>query len=678
MSSSISRDRIHDRSIEWLEPDGFGGFASGTPSGERTRRYHGLLSAAQEPPIGRVMLVNAVEASIEIDGGAPCALSTHRYASGERHGSGVLHPDGASRIVAFTADPMPKWTFEVEGGLRVEHELFVVPGSARVILVWRATHAAGSVPPSVRLTVRPLLSGRDLHALHHENAAFRFEPDVDASACSVRWQPYADLPAIRARSNGAYRHEPLWYRRFLYLEERARGYDHLEDLAAPGVFEFDLAHGEAVLVLGAETSYSAGAPTGAAVDVIVRDLHAGERASRESRAAIDRAADAYVVRRGEGLTILAGYPWFTDWGRDTFVSLRGLLLARGRHAEARSILVSWAQLLSHGMLPNRFPERDAAEFNSVDASLWFAVAVHELLQAADAGTVSASDRRALEHAVIEILQHYSRGTRLGIRADDDGLLACGAPGVQLTWMDAKVGGEVITPRIGKPVEIQALWINALAIGARIDARWKPAEEKARASFERVFWNEELGALYDVVDEDHVAEKVDATLRPNQILAVGGLPFPVVSGARARSIVDVVERELVTPLGLRTLPAGDARYVGLYRGDAERRDRAYHQGTVWPWLLGPFVEAWVRVRGSNARARRAARERFLPPLLEHLAHAGWSHVSELADGDAPHAPGGCPFQAWSMGELVRLDRAVLAESPARTRARSRTTALRMPA
>jgi predicted glycogen debranching enzyme len=292
----------------------------------------------------------------------------------------------------------------------------------------------------------------------------------------------------------------------------------------------------------------------------------------------------------------------------------------------------------------------------VDASLWFVVTAHEWLNTDPA--VSKADRQQIHDAIGAILEGYTRGTRFAIRADDDGLLAAGVPGVQLTWMDAKVGDRVITPRIGKPVEVQALWINALWIGAHISDGWKRPLAQASASFDRRFWNEAADALYDVLPLPHVRGTMDGTFRPNQILAIGGLPLALINGARARRVVDAVERRLWTPLGLRSLAAGESAYVGRYAGGVESRDGAYHQGTVWPWLLGPFVEAWVVARGNTAKVRGDARTRFLDPLLSAMENGGLGHLPEVADGDPPHAAGGCPFQAWSVGEALRLDRDVL--------------------
>jgi predicted glycogen debranching enzyme len=621
---------------EWLEADGLGGFASGTVSGPRTRRYHALLLVARTPPTDRFVLMSGCDAWVETPSGR-YAITSQKYAPG------VVSPDGHARLQAFAYEPWPRWTFALEDGVRVVQELLVRHGQPLTAVAWRCEGAAAA-----RLVVRPFLCGRDYHALHHENGRLRFQAEVDGPR--VTWRPYDSVPAVVALSNGAYAHDPHWYRRFLYDEEQARGLDHLEDLAAPGTLTFDLSAGEAVLLLSSDAALLAGdaAPTLAAV----REAERARRAALGGR--LQRAADAYVTRCGRsrsGLTIVAGYPWFTDWGRDTFIALRGLCLSSGRFDDARAILLEWAAVVSEGMLPNRFPERgDAPEFNSVDASLWFVVAVAELLQG---GGTGGADRERLLSAVQRILEGYGRGTRHGIRADADGLLAAGEPGVQLTWMDVKLGDWVVTPRIGKPVEVQALWLNALALASEWWPRYREPFERGLSSFRGRFWDGGRGYLADVVDVGHMAGTVDATLRPNQLLAVGGLPLALLEGEPARRTVDAVERHLLTPLGPRTLAPDADGYAGRYEGGVDQRDAAYHRGTVWPWLMGPFAEAWVRVRGDGEAARAEARRRFVDPLLAHLEQAGLGHVSEIADGDPPHQPRGCPFQAWSLGELMRL-------------------------
>lgn len=646
----MSTRALPERTAEWLETDGLGGFASGPVAGPRTRRYHALLLAATTPPTGRFALVNGLDAFVTTESGR-YALSAQRYAPD------AVSPDGFGQLRQFEPDPWPRWSFELADGTRVEQEIFVPRGLPLVALSFRL---AGEPRPAT-LTLRPFLSGRDYHALHHENAAFAFEARVAGDG--VSWRPYAGVPGVAALANGGYFHEPHWYRSFLYAEEQARGLDHVEDLAAPGLFRFDLERGEAVLLLAAEGEAADLLRDVGQADALIARLRDAERKRRGAFGGrLERGADAYLARRGAGHTIVAGYPWFADWGRDTFIALRGLCLASGRLAEARGILLEWAGAVSEGMLPNRFPDRpgEPPEYNSVDASLWYVVALGEFLDAAgDAGHLSVHDRAKLESAVLAILRGYAAGTRHGIRLDDDGLLAAGEPGVQLTWMDARVGGREVTPRIGKPVEVQALWANALAVGARFEPAWGSLLQRARDAFASRFWNPDREALYDVVDADHVAGRVEAALRPNQILAVGGLPLALLEGERARAVVDAVEARLLTPLGLRSLEPGAEGYAPRYEGGVGERDGAYHQGSVWPWLLGAFVEAWLRVRGGGAAAKAEARRRFLTPLLRHLDEAGLGHVSEIADAEAPHAPRGCPFQAWSLAEVLRLDRVVLA-------------------
>jgi len=581
-------------------------------------------------------LVAGVEAWIEADG-ERIPLTRQAYAPD------IVAPPDAAAIETFTSEPWPRWALGLADGTRVEHEIFVPHGHPVVVLTWRRLGGGGGT-----LAVRPLLSSRDYHALHHENGAFRF--DASTSRDTVTWRPYDGVPGVVARANGRYDHAPDWYRRFEYEEERSRGLDDVEDLATPGIFRFDLGAGEATLVFAVD---------GHLPDEDAAILRETERSRRRAfRTPLDRAADSYFVARGFGKSIVAGYPWFTDWGRDTFIALRGLALATDRADDAVAILLEWAGAVSDGMLPNRFPDHgEVPEFNAVDAALWYVVAVSAVLEARPG--MDTADRKRLRTAVDAILDGHRRGTRFGIRAEDDGLLAAGEPGVQLTWMDAKVGDWVVTPRIGKPVEVQALWFNALRIGSGWRSEWGRLADRVARSFDRRFWNEREGALYDVVDVDHRAGDVDASMRPNQIFAVGGLPFALLTGARARRVVEVVEAALLTPIGLRSLTPSDPRYVGHYRGDPRSRDGAYHQGTVWPWLLGPFVEAWVRANGASKASRAEARRRFLEPLLAQVGVSGVGHLPEVADGDPPHAPGGCPFQAWSLAEALRLDRIVLA-------------------
>lgn len=646
--SSSSAPRPPSLSEEWLETDGLGGFSSGTSNGIRTRRYHALLLTATTPPTGRMVLVNGFDAWLETPTGR-FELSSQQYTPDFICGNGAQH------IVQFTSQPWPCWTFKFEDGTRIKQEILVARESQLTQIRWRLLDQH----KSARLFVRPFLSGRDYHSLHKQNPVFRFDAAVDSER--VVWNPYSGVPAVVALSNGHYEHQPLWYQNFRYAEEAARGLDYTEDLAAPGIFNFDLVSDEAVLMLTTPDSSALSSKCGLPVVKFAEAIRAKEALRRsEFSSRLHRAADAYIVNGRHGKTVIAGYPWFTDWGRDTFIALRGLCLATGRLADARDILLAWAGSVSEGMLPNRFPDHgEQPEYNSVDASLWYIVAVHELLTCSgDGGIVSAKDKCSLQQAILAILDGYSKGTRFGIGMDSDGLLAAGERGMQLTWMDAKVGDWVVTPRVGKPVEIQALWLNALKIACQFSPDWESVFERGLKSFHDKFWNKQAACLYDVIDMNHRAGEVDAAFRPNQIFAVGGLPFQLLDGQRAERIVALVEEKLWTPLGLRSLAPGEDGYTPHYEGGVMQRDGAYHQGTAWPWLVGSFVEAWVRVRGGTDAAKAEARAKFLTPLLAHLDYAGLDHISEIADAETPYTPRGCPFQAWSVGEALRLDQVVL--------------------
>ena len=488
-----------DLNAEWLETDGQGGFASGTVSGIRTRRYHGLLLVATEPPEGRFLMVAGLEVFLEVHG-RRIGLAPQRY-----------WPDVVAPVppdlAGFSANPWPSWKWRLADEIEMEHELFIHRASRRTCLSWKLTQDR----PDARLLIRPFLAGRDYHSTHHENGVFKFASTVSGQI--VRWQPYESLPTIDCTANGSFLAEPLWYRNFQYSEEQARGLDFLEDLAAPGFFSFSLQNGPAVIVFGANGQPC---PTDAvnAFEVAAKD----ERARRKQFAStVRRSADAYIVSGRRGTTILAGYPWFTDWGRDTFISMRGLCLSTGRLEDARSILTNWAGQVSQGMLPNRFPDDgQAPEFNSVDASLWFIVAVHDFLRTAGRMNFELSPeiREQLWTAVENILDGYAQGTRYHIQMDPaDGLLRAGEPGMQLTWMDARVGDHEITPRIGKPVEIQALWINALWIAREKHPRFQSAFAMAFASFLPRFWNELGDCLFDVIDCDHQPGRNDSFASP---------------------------------------------------------------------------------------------------------------------------------------------------------------------
>jgi predicted glycogen debranching enzyme len=628
-------------SLEWLETNGRGGFSSGTVAGPKTRRYHALLLIARTPPVDRFVLVNHLDETVEI-GKHSVPLSANCY-------PGVVHPDGHTRCVGFSSEPWPTWTYDI-GGTQVIREIFCPQGRDMVVIRW---HLAGAGGPAARLIVRPMLSGRDYHATHHENNGLR--PGVKGKG-PVSWQPYNGLPAVTAFPRGTYRHAPDWYRRVQFPVEQERGLDCEEDWWSPGEFTMELAAGRpAHLVFTTEPVESVD------VEALVQDERRRRTKLAESAPGNDRlvrslwqAAEAYLSDRGARKTVIAGYPWFTDWGRDTFISLPGLCLVTGRHDVARQVIEAFAGHVSQGMIPNRFPDAgDTPEYNTIDASLWFVHAVGRYLDyTKDEETV----RRVAWPAVRAILDGYRQGTRYGIRMDEDGLITGGAPGVQLTWMDARIGDRVVTPRHGKPVEIQALWVRALAVGQELAEQFgdrahakRCDDDRIRAikSFRARFWYEPGGYLYDVVDGEGGD---DAALRPNQIYAVA-FPGELLEEKQAQQVVQVVEERLLTPVGLRTLASGDPRYRPRYEGGVPSRDGAYHQGTVWPFLLGSFVTAWIKTHGETAAARNQART-FLNGLERHLAEACIGQVSEIFDADPPHAPRGCVAQAWSVAEPLR--------------------------
>lgn len=633
---------MRNPAAEWLETDGLGGFASGCADGLRRRRYHGLLIAALDPPAERRALVKGLELWLEGPSGR-VELSSHLYRGD------VTHPRGVDRQLSFQSEPWPTFVFGASDRLRISQELCLVHGHGLSVLRFRAHGDAAGY----RLRARLLLSGRDFHTLEHEDTNVSLAPTVEGDFISFALRdPRA---RVMIASNGRYRHAPDWYRGFLYTEERARGLDSEEDLASPGELSWHLDQGEAVLALALDRPETRALFTARSIYEDATRLFEREHTRRARfTSSLARAADAYVVRQGaSGQTLIAGYPWFGDWGRDTFIALRGIALAGGRFELARDVLLSWADLVSDGMLPNRFADHgESPEYNTVDAALWYVVVAGELLANAEA-PLSAQERAKISRAIRSILAGSLHGTRHGIRVDIDGLLRAGEPGVQLTWMDAKIGDWVVTARSGKPVEIQALWIAALTVGARIDPDLLPFRDLARTSFAERFWCEERGYLYDVIDVDHEAGRVDASLRPNQLFALGALGEPLVSHERAARALRVVEDELLTPLGMRSLAPSDERYAGRYEGSPAQRDAVYHQGTVWPFLLGAYVDAVLGVHGDRESTRHELHARVVEPLREHLESAGLHHVSEIADADAPHIARGCPFQAWSIGELLRV-------------------------
>jgi predicted glycogen debranching enzyme len=628
---------------EWLETNGIGGFASSTITGLNTRRYHGLLVAATKPPVGRMVLLSKIEETLIING-RRFDLSCNRY-------PGVVHPEGHAFLKQFRQDPFPVFVYEVEG-LELEKSVFMIHGENTTVIQYTVVSAPEL---SCTLELRPLIAFRDYHSTTHENGALNASLQIEPGCVTV--SPYQGCPNLSfAHAGGDIRQETSWYRNFEYTIEQERGLDYREDLFNPVVVTFDLSSNRRpALVVSTEARIVEAADGYRAAEVARRNtVTAAAPVEEPFVQMLARAADQFVVRRGTGTTIIAGYHWFSHLGRDTMIALPGLTLATGRYDDARGILLAFANSVDRGMLPNRFPDAgETPEYNTVDATLWF----FEAVRAFGGHTEDYEFIRTRLYAVLaDIIAWHERGTRYGIRLDGDGLLLAGEEGVQLTWMDAKVGDWVVTPRHGKPVEIQALWYNALRTMEDLSRRfgdepnashYKELANLAQSGFAPLFWNESTGCLCDVVSGD----SRDGSIRPNQVLAVSQF-HSMLSGEQAKSVVAVVERDLLTPYRLRSLAPSDAQYRGRYEGDPYTRDGAYHQGTVWPWLMGPFLTAYLKVNGRSAKARRQA-EQWLTELRRFIQDEGVGQIHEVFDGDAPHRAGGCLAQAWSVAELLRV-------------------------
>jgi len=621
---------------EWLETNGIGGFASATIAGANTRRYHGLLTAALHPPVGRYVLLSKLEETVFLNG-ERYELSCNLY-------PGTTHPQGYRYLKSFRLDPFPIFLFEV-GGIEIEKRLFMVHGENTTVVEYEVSSNAGCT-----IEIRPLIAFRDYHSTTHANSSI--SGHYTESDGEVLLRPYQELPQLHVAHNARWiGAEGAWYYKFEYPRERERGLDCEEDLFQPFVMQFDAAAGKPAIVIASTESHSAASS---------EHLRTAEVARRKSLAddsdpfvaALTAAADQFIVKRSGDLhTVIAGYHWFSDWGRDTMIALPGLTLVTRRFDIARDILLAFSRAVDQGMLPNRFPDLgEIPEYNTVDASLWYFEAIRKFLDYT--GDV-AFVREKLYPTMRSIIEFHLAGTRYGIQCGPDGLIRAGTPETQLTWMDAKIGDFVATPRNGKPVEIQALWYNALRVTESLaelsaDASFQKTLRRtaslALASFNEQFWNEERGCLFDVID----GERRDASIRPNQAIALS-LGHTMVSPERARSILAVIEKELLTDVGLRTLNAADPQYQSCCDGDQVKRDSAYHQGTIWPWLLGPFITGYIRAYPDRQAKARA----WLDGIENSLTEAGLGSVSEIFDAAPPHAPRGCIAQAWSVSEVLRV-------------------------
>ncbi|HEV2014514.1 MAG TPA: amylo-alpha-1,6-glucosidase [Candidatus Dormibacteraeota bacterium] len=643
----IDPETCHDLdtalSREWLVTNGLGGFASGTVAGVNTRRYHGLLVASLNPPVQRMVLLAALEEWLLIPGGDPQPLSAQEY------WDGTVYPQGFQQLEGVELDgmlPVFRWSL---AGRTIEKRIWMEHRILRTVVTYRLVSG-----PALSLQLRPLFAHRDYHQQRHGRGEFDVAESlsgwiIDAGGVRSHFEVW-NSPVVRSR--------PDWYWRVLHRAERERGFDDEEDLFTPGIVEVALDAGAEVAVVSGTEPTPPGWDPGpslrgaqqrqvALLGPSTDDLLASQLAVAAEQFRVTRrtVGDALV---GQQRTVIAGYHWFTDWGRDTMISLPGLALRPGTLWEARAVLDTYIRYLDQGLIPNRFPDGgQAPEYDTIDATLWLFQALAAYLHASRDWRFVADRLDALE----VVIDWHIRGTRHNIRMDpNDGLLAGGEAGYALTWMDARVQDWVVTPRRGKPVEINALWYNALRLIAdwceramRPAGRYRELATQVHESAQERFWYQDGGYCYDVVD---APEGDDPSLRPNQVIALG-LVYPLVEGEHARRTLDVVTTKLLTPYGLRTLSPDDPRYQSLYRGDQRARDFAYHMGLVWPWLLGPYLDAHLRLYGD----RQAARQ-LVEPFTAHLRDAGLGTISEIFEAEPPYRPVGCIAQAWSVGEILR--------------------------
>jgi predicted glycogen debranching enzyme len=621
---------------EWLVTNGLGGYASGTVAGVNTRRYHGLLIASLNPPVQRMVLLAALEEWLIAPDGERRPLSAQEY------WDGTVYPDGFRFLDAVEIDGMlPTFRWAVDGRI-IEKRIWMEHGISRTVVTYRLV--AG---PPLSLQLRPLFAHRDYHEQRHGQGGF------DTAESGEGW--VVDGAGVRSyfqvRPSPVVRSRPDWYWRILHRAERERGLDDEEDLFTPGTVEVALDEQHEVVVL-------AGTDPAPVEWDVAASWHAARRrqdgltdpsTGHPLAAQLVVAGEQFrVARASQQRTVIAGYHWFADWGRDTMISLPALAMRTGTLWEARAVLDTYIEYLDHGLIPSRFPDGgEAPEYDTMDATLWLFQAVAAYLRASGDWRFIADRLDALE----SIIAWHVGGTRHNIRMDDrDGLLAGGDEGYALTWMDARVGDWVVTPRRGKPIEINALWYNALRLAAdwceramRPAGRYRQMALEAHESAQVRFWYPDGGYCYDVVD---TADGDDPSLRPNQVMALA-LVYPLIEGDRARSAFDVVTSKLLTPYGLRTLSPDDPRYLASYDGDQRARDAAYHMGMVWPWLIGPYLDAHLRLKRDPVLIRQ-----LLEPFRAHLSDAGLGTISEIFEPEPPYRPAGCISQAWSVAEILR--------------------------
>ena len=656
--SAVSTDLAFAEQREWLVANGLGGFAAGTVAGSATRRYHGLLFAALDPPLGRTLLVGGIDELVRT-GESAYPLATHRWLSG------AIAPEGYKTLENFRLEgAVPVWTFQV-AGVRLEKRIWMRSRENTTFVHYALVEPASGPGMAIDLEVKVLVNYRDFHSLTRAGAApNEWRMRVEPVEGGVRIQAFAAAAPFYLRSRAA-ACEPqhVWYRDFFFSLERERGLDDHEDQLYAACFRARLEMGKSVtLVFSANPAATLDGDSALREEqfrqavVLAAAKPLPRTAAKQSPPSWLRqlllAADQFLVSRAlpdqsAGKSIIAGYHWFGDWGRDTMISLPGLALCAGRQEVAKEILLAFSHFVDRGMLPNNFPEGGVPGYNTIDATLWYFEAIRHYF----AATADVAALEQLFPVLARIVQAHLTGTRYNIHVDpSDGLLYGGGPGVQLTWMDAKIGDWVVTPRTGKAVEVNALWINALesmtafarTLG-RDPAPFERPSAKAQSSFAR-FWNPARGCCFDVIDSPGIGN--DTSIRPNQIFAVS-LPVSPLAADQQKAVVDVCAARLLTPFGLRSLAPGEPSYSGAYSGGPRERDASYHQGAVWGWLLGPFVLAHYRVYHDSARALA-----LLEPLARSIDSYGVGTLGEIFDGDTPHRPRGAVSQAWTVAELLR--------------------------
>lgn len=620
---------------EWLQTDGLGGYACGTAADVPTRRYHAWLCAVPPGGSGRVRFVTGCEERVFAADAEFSLLGAHWRSLAE--------PSLAALPAVFHPHPVPTWVFG-HGEVALERSLVMQSGTRGVFVRWRNV---GTLP--VRLHVRPLLAAEPADALWRERPV---TGRVHHLHHAVSFQPDAGLPAVWLTHDegGVFREDPCWYRDFFHSVDAARGYDAVGDRWSPGVLELELAPGATC-----SAAFSVGTPLvdpargfAAALTARIQRAQWANQSSQPLAARLRHGVDDFFYRDHTGRPgVLAGFPWFGEWGRDAFLSLPGLTLAVGQQERCEEVLRAALPFLARGLLPNVYGSTPAeSHYGSADAALWFALAVQRWH---DSGQSRAAVRDTFGGALQQIAEAYLAGSLLGLCVDADMLLCAGRPDLNATWMDAQLPSGPVTPRHGQPVEICALWCSLLLHLAELyGGVWQERADSAKAAFVRKFWRSEAQCLFDCVT-DGVG---DRAIRPNMLVAAALARSPL-SMEQRRGVVAVATQSLRTPMGLRTLSPSDPGYCGRYEGSVESRDRAYHQGTVWPWLSGFYVEASLRA-APDARRKQVARElrAWLDGLLPEVDRVGIDHISEVYDGDAPQRPGGTFAQAWNTGELLR--------------------------